>query len=428
MTGRARARRVLLGSIVLAAAAGAGLLTVPRFWERLERARRPRRAKKPRRAPKMATPPPILSPEATREARAEAIRRSIEELREECQRAANGDWDRWSAQNASVREELRAKIAKLKPLHPDATGTFEARAPIMEGRDGFALFEPSPQHYLEHLIEPASVDTGFGRGESVIAATQWLRRRGIDVVFVTVPKMTEVYPERFLDHVPPDGILDPHIRRVLLRLLEADVEAIDMLRPLRRERDADPDPLYQAADPHWGPRGQSIAARVIAERLFRYDFVARAQAEPPNCLWDRIPYRSANEGVAFPALTPEQQRRALAGHPRTTPYPKDCAGPLYRDSAQVVCIGDSYNAGFTDHLARELNLPVRNLSGGGYTTQAFREFLREPEMLETARVIVWTVCYPDLARPWPIPRPILESVGDRSGSTRPRDPVKEPAK
>jgi hypothetical protein len=78
----------------------------------------------------------------------------------------------------------------------------------------------------------------------------------------------------------------------------------------------------------------------------------------------------------------------------------------------VVCIGDSYNASFTYHLARELNLPIQNLSGGGYTTQAFKEFLREPELLENARVVVWTVCYTDLVAPWPLPRPILEAVGD----------------
>jgi SGNH hydrolase-like domain, acetyltransferase AlgX len=412
MIGRGRVRFIGIGGLGLAAAAGLYLLTVPGFWVMVHRAGRARPAKKARRPPKMSPAPPILSPQEASRARADAIRRTIEGLRAECRQAAGGDWGRWVAQLEPVRAELRAKIAPLKPLHPDATGEFEARSPVLEGKDGFPLFEPEPRTYLRYITEPDSLDEAIGRGESVIAGARWLRRKGIDVLFVTVPKMTEVYAEHFLDRLPPDRILTPHIRRLLLRLLEADVEVLDMLQDLRRERDAGDGPLYLPADPHWAPRAQATAARRVAERLLRYDVVARAQALPPTCEWDQIRYQPASEGVAFRALSPEQQRRAIAAQPKMAPYPRDCSGPVYTGSAPVVCIGDSYNASFTYHLARELNLPIQNLSGGGYTTQAFKEFLREPELLENARVVVWTVCYTDLVAPWPLPRPILEAVGD----------------
>ncbi len=414
------------GRVRIALVIGLGLLAAAVALRRASHGSAPGR-KPPRpalkkvasRPPKMSPAPPVLDPEAARQARAESIRRSIEELRDECRQAAAGDWDRWTDSVEPARAELRVKIEACRPLHPEATGDFEGRSAVLEGKDGFPLFEPAPQVYLNHILEPHKVESAFDHGRSVIAATRWLRERGIDVLFVTVPKMTEVYPEHFLDHVPADGVLAPQIRRVVLELLEADVEAIDLLHDLRRERDTGDGPLYQPADPHWTPRAQAIAARRIAERMLRYDFVARAQARPPTCLWGPSPYRPASEGAAFGALHPDQQRRAIEAQPKMAPFPRDCTGSLYDDEAPVVCIGDSYNAGFTDHLARELNVPVRNLSGGGFTTQRFRDFLRDPGLLRGARVVVWTVCYTNLEGPWTLPRPIAGP---------PRGPVEEPAK
>lgn len=415
MTVRGRARIALVVGLGLLAAALAFRRASPGSAPGRKPAR-PASKKVASRPPKRSPAPPVLDQEASRRARTEAIRRSIEELRDECRKAAAGDWGRWTALVEPARAELRAKIEACRPLHPEATGDFEARSAVLEGKDGFPLFEPAPRVYLNHILEPHSIESSFDRGRSVIAASRWLRERGIDVLFVTVPKMTEVYPEHFLDHVPADGVLAPHIRCVVLELLEADVEAIDLLHDLRLERDSGDGPLYQPADPHWTPRAQAIGARRIAERMLRYDFVARAQARPPTCLWGPSPYKPASEGAAFGALDPDQQRRAIEAQPKMYPFPRDCTGPLYDDEAPVVCIGDSYNAGFTDHLARELNVPVRNLSGGGYTTQRFRDFLRDPGLLRGARVVVWTVCYSNLEGPWTLPRPIVEP---------PRGPVKE---
>ena len=204
--------------------------------------------------------------EQAREARASAIRETMEVIRAECQRNAGGDWSRWSKQLQPVREDLTRKIRTGKALNPTATGYFEARSPVMEGRDNFPLFESAPDHYLLHVIDPASLDS-FRKEQPVAIAVRWLKQQGIDVIFVPVPKMTEVYPEYFTDHCPSDRIIAPHVRQALLELLEADVEVVDLWHAFQEERDKDLEPLYLPADPHWGPRAQAIAVRLVAARL-----------------------------------------------------------------------------------------------------------------------------------------------------------------
>ena len=152
---------------------------------------------------------------------------------------------------------------------------------------------------------------------------RWLEQKGIDLLFVPVRKMTEVYPESFTEHCPPDRIIAPQVRRIMLELLEEDVEVVDLLGPLLNECDSDAEPLYLPADPHWGPRAYGIAARLIADRLARHDFVARAKASPPTCEWAAGPYKAADEGAAFPAMNPDQRRRAIAVQPRSSLVPEE---------------------------------------------------------------------------------------------------------
>jgi hypothetical protein len=339
----------------------------------------------------------------------------MEGIREECRRNAGGDWDRWEEQSRPYRDDLGARVRAAKPYNPTAEGTcFEGRAAVLEGKGDFPLFEAAPGFYLAYLLDPKNMDA-FRKERPVIAGARWLQRRGIDVLFVPVPKMTEVYPEHFADHCSPDRVVAPHMRRLLLDLLEADVEVVDLLPTFLEERDKDPAPLYQPADTHWAPRAQAIAARVIAARLKRYDFVARALAGPAVSKAVESPYHPASWGAAFPALTPAQRRRAEKAHPQTCLTVTDLAGgQLMSPRSQVVLIGDSYNFGLIELLGREINLPVCNLHAGSQTTQRFKDFLRDPGLLEECKVVVWLVCGSSLIAPWPLP-PVIRQAAEPPG-------------
>jgi len=354
------------------------------------------------------SPSPVARSRPTSaEIRAQAIRDTIEAVRQECQRNAAGDWDRWIEQLGPFRANLLERIRKVKPYNPKAEGWFEARSAVLEGKGGFPLFEPAPEHYLSYIYDPKTLDE-FRAGRPVVAAARWLKSRGIDIIFVPVPKMTEIYPEHFADHCPSDRIVAPQLRRILLELLESDVEVVDLLPLLLREKDKESALLYQPADPHWGPAAWTLAARAVAVRLKRYDFVASALAGPRACQPAESPFPPANQGAAYLALTPDQRRRAEASQPRSLPSVQNCIRPLHDPTSPVIVVGDSYNGGFWELLSQETNLPINQLSGGGHTTHALKDFLRDPESLGDCRVVVWLVCNTGLTAPWPLPRAIQQ--------------------
>jgi hypothetical protein len=365
----------------------------------------------PRPVPGQARAHPLpTSAERAAGARAAAIRTSGDEIRALCQRAAGGDWQRWEEQTRTYRTDLQHRIDAASPFNPTAGGGFEARSPVLAAKDDFPLFESAPEHYLAYLTDPDCLGP-FRKDRPVAVAAQWLKQKGIDVLFVAIPKMTEVYPEHFAEPCPADRIVAPHVRRMLLELLEADVEVIDALPLLLAEREGDPEPLYQPADPHWGPRGQAIVARAVASRLKRYPFVTAAQPRPPVWKESRAPYQPASAGACFLALTPQQRQRAENAQPRIAGHITNQAGEALNDpSSPVVLIGDSSNDGLSDFLGKELNLPLHWQFAGGQTTQAFTAFLRDPELLKDCKVVVWLVSIHAVVNPWPLPGPIRAAV------------------
>ena len=57
-----------------------------------------------------------------------------------------------------------------------------------------------------------------------------------------------------------------------------------------------------------------------------------------------------------------------------------------------------------------MNLPIARRIGGHNTTEAFADFLREPELLDRARVVVWVLTEHHLTRFRPLPGPIADCL------------------
>jgi SGNH hydrolase-like domain, acetyltransferase AlgX len=315
---------------------------------------------------------PIARSDEVSSARQEAIRLAGDSIRAECQKAAGGDWERWEQETLPFRTALRARLTAL-PQSPNAeVGPFTSAGGKsqddigLSALDGFPLQEMGAAERLLYLTDPASY---HDVEQIVLAADRWLRQHGVDLVFVVVPKMTEVYPEHFIRPCPADGVIAPHIRRVLLALLDGDVEVVDGF-PLFRAS-PEKDLLYLARDTHWATPGQQLMARHIAERLNCYDFVVRAKAAPP-----------------------------LADEP----IPNDL-------TASVLLIGNSYCKGFDEQLARALNMPIYRHWHLGETTESFWDMLRGgPEMLKNVRVVIWVTTQQNLPHLRPLPEPILAAL------------------
>jgi SGNH hydrolase-like domain, acetyltransferase AlgX len=378
-------------------------------------------------APRPVKPPPPPEPPAV-EARARQIRRDAEAIRAECRRAAGGDWERWQRDTAPYRAALQARLNDLKEFGDDESAMalrglrLWVGYEVLEGKNGFPLFEVRAREKLKYLADSQGLDE-FRKDKAVVAARAWLAQRGIDLILVCVPKMTEVYIEHFLDSCPADGIIAPRVRQTLLELLEADVEVVDGFPLFRPRREPDPEYLYNTADTHWAPKGMRIIAKEVANRIARYSFGAKARAGPPIVKTTPGTYDIYNSGNGVrPGVMPrlegwwllneEQKRRIVPAQAKTQLHVTllDGREPPEDPQAPVLLIGHSYVVNFREQLIGELNLLTRTRWTGNQTTECFGDFLREPEMLDGCRVVVWLTTDQHMAEFKPLPAPIATAV------------------
>jgi hypothetical protein len=353
------------------------------------------------------------------------IHRDAAAIRGESDHAAGGDWDRWQRETEPHRAALKARLDELKKRAVPDDSYPEQQYEALQALDGFPLFEVGGRWHLNYLYDSQSLD-GFRTDRPAVAAHRWLGRQGIDLIFVVVPKMTEVYIEHFLNPCPPDGVVAPHARRVLMDLLAAGVETVDgrsLFRPLREPA---PDYLCNAYDTHWAPRGMRVMAKEIADRIARYPFGWRARYALPLFTALPGPYPGdrymvgLNEMAGWPALTPEQQARARAA--QTT---NEAGLLLYNGrpaaddpKSPILLIGNSYVEHFRAQLMRELNTRIRTNWSAGMTTEAFADFIRQPESLRGVRVVVWVTTEQHMTHFKPLPGRVAAAVKDDDTGTR----------
>jgi hypothetical protein len=369
-------------------------------------------------------------------ARAAAIGRDAAAIEAQCQKAAGGDWDKWQRDTQSYRDSLKAKISALKANSPASpTSSPETRYEPLAPRDDFPLFEVGSREHLNYLYDPATL-IDFQRDRPVVAAHRWLKRRGIDLILVAIPKMTEVYVEHFLDPCPPDGVIAPQIRRTLLQLLHDGVEVVDGFTLFRPLRDADAEYLYNTADTHWAPRGMRVMARDVADRIGRYRFGTRARYALPivRAAPGRYGADDSPSGMGFlfawNALTAEQQRRAKPFQAMTQTEVKmpDGTKPPDDRTSPVLVIGHSYVWCFKEQLVKEMNLLTDSRSTPHQTTEAFGDLLREPELLEHTRVVVWVTTSQYMTAFKPLPKAIMDMLAPTASApaTPPAPPRRSP--
>jgi hypothetical protein len=347
--------------------------------------------------PVVGRPPPEPAAVA---ARAANIRHDADAIRGECQHAAGGDWDKWQRDTERYRVALRGRLDALQTFEPARSSRPEAQYEALEGRDGFPLFEVGARLHLNYLYLPHSLDP-FRKDRPVAAARRWLAQRGIDLIFVPVPKMTEVYVEHFLDPCPSDGVITPAIRRCLLELLDDDVEVIDGFSLFRPKREAEY--LYLPADSHWNPAGMRVTARELADRVARYEFGKTARQAAPVARCDPEGGKPPGQD-GLVALSEAQRARAAAvtrNLPRITT--RDGKELLEHAGSPVLVIGNSYVDHFREIFIQELNLMSHFHWGPGHTTEAFADFVREPDLLDNCRVVVWITTAQHLTHFKPLP-------------------------
>jgi hypothetical protein len=339
------------------------------------------------RSPAQPSSATILPDPAAQEARQASIASDARSLAAEVDRAAGGDWDAWQRQTAPHRAALQGRLEALwradlteVPKNLVAVNQFEPLVPV-DRFPYFATFAKETNHYLVD-------DDYLDRGARVIAdAARWLSARRIQLVYVSCPVLVEIYPEHFLPDVPKDGIIAPHVRHLVGKLLAADVEVIDPTPALRTYTGKAP--LYRPDDCHWAAAGVGVTAEMVADRLRGRDERLRVAYQPDS---PRVVAESGTREIlpsGRPSMTPAQ--RALAD----TVAGKDVWPDIkdWQDGASPILVfGDSYARQFPEALAFALNMPVRQGPIGPGPTQAWQTLVSEPDQLAGVRIVVWVQC------------------------------------
>jgi hypothetical protein len=346
--------------------------------------------------------------------RSATMARLAERLIAECRRAAGDDWDKWQRQLQPFRDQLKALVKKAESQVPAAAPNQRPPDALLEAPGRVPLFEVDPKWQVRYLIEPESLKT-WQSEDPVTKVAKWLRERDIDLIFVPIPKMTEVYAARMVAATPRDGIVAPHMRKLMLDLVRKDVEVVDLLPAFLGAPRRDAEPLYHAADPHWSQRGRRVAAAAIGERLRRYEFVQDALKRRKAFRFETT--ETTVRGAAWDAMSAAQRARVAPATIERGLKVVANARPAIVSDSPVLFIGDSYNYGLAEFVAAELNMSVSSLANGAQTTGAIAAMVRDPSLLADRRVVVWVNTTLALMMDWPLPP--LEAA--RSSRPRPAD-------
>lgn len=302
------------------------------------------------------------------------------------------------------------------------------------GKDGWLYYKPGARY----LIEPLSqrVDQATTDVSQVVAAVVSFRdqllKRGIQLLVLPAPGKASLYPQMLTRRAEDLGRPFPtHTREVIAELGKAGVAVVDLFQTYTQAQaeptEEFPTPFYLAQDTHWSPSGMRLAAHTVAQEILH-----RGWIEPGEGKFERRPVALARHGdllemVDLPPLTrsfaPEDLRCGQIVDRKT--------GELYASSpdSDILVLGDSFlriyesdepgSAGFTAHLAYELQQPLTSvISDGGASTLVRQRLKRTPALLQGKKIVVWEFVERDIrfgTQGWqdvPLPKVLTSSSAD----------------
>ncbi len=198
-----------------------------------------------------------------------------------------GNWDAWDS--------------KLRPFYKDLAAQAKA-APgnvLIQGPFHFARIRYT--HYSK-LCQAAKAGEP-GPLKMLSSLNQQLRARGIDLIVVPFPNKEDVHADVFSKIAPADGWFTPNRQQFLLQLLEADIEAVDLTKPLQAARSRFPFIFYPQEDHHPADGALQVAAEEIAKRLERYEFTKQPGSNPLKLDLEPFMFDKEDDGITvkFPA-------------------------------------------------------------------------------------------------------------------------------
>ena len=183
-----------------------------------------------------------------------------------------------AAEKSARAKAITADIARLqKRLNtaPSAAVTATLHKKLQDIIDNKGFVAEQLMVYGIRDIEPIlnGQDAFLGTMlDCLIQLNKDLAERDIDMIFMPLAPTPFIYSHDLVDGLEANQDYTPGWTKMLLSLLENDIEIID---PIEEYRAASQDKLVVnwANDFHTGDGGRLIAAKLLADRLQRYGFV-----------------------------------------------------------------------------------------------------------------------------------------------------------
>ena len=270
------------------------------------------------------------------------------------------------------------------------------------GWSGWFFYKPA----VQYLIEPLPTDSGYGRADvfsAIISFRDQLAQRGIKLLIVPAPNKVSIYPEMLTRQAAgSQQPVNPKTIDILSKLRESGVEIVDLFRLFDEARKSLPSGdntrYYLEQDSHWSGDGMRLATRAVAKRILDLEW-----AEKDNVKYSLKPVTIERHGDVLKMIrVPKIESRFKPETLKCEQVVNADTGQLYQDdpNSQILVMGDSFlriysrdepgSAGFIEHLACELGLPLTSVvNDGGASTLVRQELSRKPALLRNKKLVVW---------------------------------------
>ncbi len=274
-----------------------------------------------------------------------------------------GNWKKWDA--------------KLRPFYADLAAQAKADpdGQLLKGQFHFQRIRYIPYADLCKTSEAGEP----GPLKMLSSLNQQLRARGIDLIVVPFPNKEDIHADVFSKLAPADGWFLPYRQKFLLDLLEADIEMIDLIQPLRAARSRFPSIFYPEHDHHPADGAIQVAAEEIAKRLERYEFKKQPGFQPLQLSLKPVEIKKEQDDKTFLSY-PATRVVTSDGEPLVTPSNSGSPVIIMGDSFTIVPVGyspEGVGAALPMHIAYQSGVLPNYLSNKGSSDKAMRMLARE---------------------------------------------------
>ena len=311
---------------------------------------------------------------------------------------------RWmqSALTATLREGNRQAV-----IGSDGWLFF---GPAITALTGYGPLKPEP----DTVAKDPNREPWRGPLEAIVNFNAQLEGYGVELILVPIPVKPMIYPEHLGAGATGAPVNHRDAAAFYEKLRAGGVEILDLSGDWFKSK-AEGD-VFLKQDTHWTPATMQNSAKQVATYLKNRPWFTQITPDA-----DRFelgsPIKVRAPGDLLEKLDLPAGSRAFSDETTTIMPVIDTSGSemtVYDTDSPVVLLGDSFtnifhqadmkwgaNAGFAEHLSRELGLPLDTIAQNGQASTGVRRALAtradaERLMREKKKAVVWAIAARDL--------------------------------